>query len=306
MDRTRFIGGSDLGHVVNAPPYGCARKLWYQKQGVEPDYEVEFRGHLIRGTKLEPLIVEEYQERTGRKVRRTGSRFGEEDWQAGAMDRMIVGDERGPGVLECKTANERAFRSFMRDGLPLSYQLQIQWYMGLAGYKWGAFAVLEPSNWRFETFEVSFDPSAYELVREMATQFWAMVGGCGEPDRLPVSDKRCGKCEFRHSCQGAALLDRVDVDEDAETIAGLGSIAAEYLALRDVRDEAEEAMEALKADAAAMIGDAPGGVAPGYRISFKPQVSQRVDTVALKKQFPDIYAKVIKPSVSRPFRVFPA
>jgi predicted phage-related endonuclease len=133
-----------------------------------------------------------------------------------------------------------------------------------------------------------------------------MVGGCGEPDRLPVTDKRCGKCEFRHSCQGAALLDRVDVDEDAESIAGLGSIAAEYLALRDVRDEAEEAMEALKADAAAMIGDAPGGVAPGYRISFKPQVSQRVDTVALKKQFPDIYAKVIKPSVSRPFRVFPA
>jgi predicted phage-related endonuclease len=101
-------------------------------------------------------------------------------------------------------------------------------------------------------------------------------------------------------------LDRVDVDEDAETIAGLGSIAAEYLALRDVRDEAEEAMEALKADAAAMIGDAPGGVAPGYRISFAPQVSQRVDTVALKKFYPDIYAAVVKPSVSRPFRVFPA
>ena len=83
MDRTRFIGGSDLGHIVNAPPYGCARKLWYQKRGVQPDYEIEFRGHLIRGTKLEPLIVEEYQARTGRKVRRTGSRFGEEDWQAG-------------------------------------------------------------------------------------------------------------------------------------------------------------------------------------------------------------------------------
>lgn len=27
MDRTRFIGGSDLGHIVNAPPYGCARKF---------------------------------------------------------------------------------------------------------------------------------------------------------------------------------------------------------------------------------------------------------------------------------------
>ena len=306
MDRTKFIGGSDIGAIVNAPPYGCARKLWYKKRGVEPDYEVEFRGHLIRGTKLEPLIVEEYQERTGRKVRRTGSRFGEEDWQAGAMDRMIVGDERGPGVLECKTANERAFRGFLREGLPLSYQLQIQWYMGLAGYRWGAFAVLEPSQWRFETFEVSFDPAAFAMVREMAEEFWAMVQGEGEPQRLPVSDKRCGACEYRHSCQGVALLDAVDVDADAETIPGLGSLAAEYLALREVRDDAEAAMETIKAEAAAMIGDLPGGVAPGYRVQYKPQVSQRVDTVALKKQFPDIYAKVIKPSVSRPFRVFPA
>jgi predicted phage-related endonuclease len=101
-------------------------------------------------------------------------------------------------------------------------------------------------------------------------------------------------------------LDRVDVDEDAETIAGLGSIAAEYLALREVRDDAEEAMEALKADAAALIGDGPGGVAPGWRVTFKPQVSQRVDTAALKSNFPDVYAAVVKPSVSRPFRVFPA
>ncbi|NBW16312.1 MAG: hypothetical protein EBR82_50860 [Caulobacteraceae bacterium] len=305
MDRTKFIGGSDIGAIVNAPPYGCARKLWYQKRGVEPDYEVPFRGHLVRGTKLEPLIVEEYETRTGRKVRRKKVVRGASH-EAGAMDRMILGDERGPGVLECKTANERAFRGFLREGLPLSYQLQIQWYMGLAGYRWGAFAVLEPSQWRFETFEVDADAAAFAMVREMAEEFWRMVQGEGEPQRLPVSDKRCGRCEYRHSCQGVALLDAVDVDANAETIPGLGSLAAEYLALRDVRDEAEEAMEALKADAAAMIGDAPGGVAPGYRISFKPQVSQRVDTVALKKQFPDIYAKVIKPSVSRPFRVFPA
>ena len=305
MDRTGFIGGSDIGAIVNATPYGCARKLWYQKRGIQPDYEVPLRGHLVRGTKLEPLIVEEYEVRTGRKVRRKKVVRGA-GHEAGAMDRMILGDRRGPGVLECKTANERAFRGFLRDGLPLSYQLQIQWYMGLARYWWGAFAVLEPSAWRFETFEVEFDPSAFAMVRKMAEEFWRMVQGEGEPQRLPASDKRCGGCEFRHSCQGVALLDAVDVDADAETIPGLGSLAAEYLALRDVRDDAEAAMETIKTEAAAMIGDLPGGVAPGYRVQYKPQVSQRVDTAALKKNYPDIYAAVVKPSVSRPFRVFPA
>jgi predicted phage-related endonuclease len=41
-------------------------------------------------------------------------------------------------------------------------------------------------------------------------------------------------------------------------------------------------------------------------VQYKPQVSQRVDTAALKGKYPDIYAAVVKPSVSRPFRVFPA
>jgi len=305
MDRTGFIGGSDIGAIVNAPPYGCARRLWYQKRGVQPDYEVPFRGHLIRGAKLEPLIVEEYEVRTGRKVRRKKLVRGA-GHEAGAMDRMILGDQRGPGVLECKTANERAFRGFLREGLPLSYQLQIQWYMGLAGYWWGAFAVLEPSQWRFETFEVAFDQAAFDLARQMAEEFWRMVQGEGEPQRMPVSDKRCSGCEYRHSCQGVALLDAVSVDYKVETILVLDSLASVYLALRDVRDDAEAAMETIKTEAAAMIGDLPGGVAPGYRVQYKPQVSQRVDTAALKKNYPDIYAAVVKPSVSRPFRVFPA
>ncbi len=92
MTRTGFIGGSDLGSIVNAPPYGCARKLWYQKRAVEPDYEVPFRGHLLRGVKLEPLIVAEYVAKTGNKVRRRKASRGIADHEMGAMDRVILGD----------------------------------------------------------------------------------------------------------------------------------------------------------------------------------------------------------------------
>jgi predicted phage-related endonuclease len=306
MDRKQYIGGSDLGSVVNAPPYGCARKLWYQKRGIEPDYAIEFKGHLIRGTKLEPLIVEEYVAKTGKKVRRRESVKGEAAHEFGLVDRIILNDLRGPGVLECKSANERNFRKFIKEGLPLAYRLQIQWYIGHAGYQWGAFAVLEPSNWRFETFEVDFDAEAFQMVREIVADFWEMVQGNGEPDRLPVSDKRCQSCEWRHSCQGVALLEAVDAADTGDEIPELANLAAEYLQLRDVRDEAEEAMESVKADAMNLLGDRAGATAPGFRLLCKPQTSMRVDSKALKAKHPDVYEAVVKPSVSRPFRVFPA
>jgi predicted phage-related endonuclease len=306
MDRTKHIGGSDIGSVVNAPPYGCARKLWYQKRGIEPDYAIEFKGHLIRGTKLEPLIVEEYTAKTGNTVRRRKTIQGEKDYEIGQPDRIILNDPRGPGILETKSANERNFRKFQKEGLPLSYQLQIQWYMGHAGYKWGAFAILEPSNWRFDHFEVHFDASAFDLVREMVAQFWAMVQGEGEPDRLPVSDKRCQSCEWRHSCQGVALLESVDADDTDAEIPALADLAQEYLQLREVRDEAEDAMDSVKAEAMGLLGDRAGAMAPGFRVLCKPQTSMRVDSKALKAKFPDVYEAVVKPSVSRPFRVFPA
>jgi len=306
MDRTKHIGGSDIGSVVNAPPYGCARKLWYQKRGVEPDYAIEFKGHLIRGTKLEPLIVQEYCEKTGNDVRRRKTIQGQRDYEIGQPDRIILNDPRGPGILETKSANERNFRKFQKEGLPLSYQLQIQWYMGHAGYKWGAFAILEPSNWRFDHFEVSFDAAAFDLVRGMVAQFWAMVQGEGEPDRLPVSDKRCQSCEWRHSCQGVALLEVVDATDTGDEIPALADLAQEYLQLREVRDEAEDAMDSVKAEAMGLLGDRAGAMAPGFRVLCKPQTSMRVDSKALKSKFPDVYEAVVKPSVSRPFRVFPA
>jgi len=65
-------------------------------------------------------------------------------------------------------------------------------------------------------------------------------------------------------------------------------------------------MEQIKEEALRLLGDAASATAPGYRIIAKPQVSQRVDTNALKSKHPEVYQSVLKPSVSRPFRVLPA
>src|SRR5262245_38151315 len=32
------IGGSDVAHLFNEPPYGCSRRLWLEKRGIPPDY----------------------------------------------------------------------------------------------------------------------------------------------------------------------------------------------------------------------------------------------------------------------------
>jgi predicted phage-related endonuclease len=65
-------------------------------------------------------------------------------------------------------------------------------------------------------------------------------------------------------------------------------------------------MEAVKEEATRLLQDRAGATAPGFRVGYKPQTSMRVDSKALKTKFPDVYEAVVKPSVSRPFRVFPA
>lgn len=304
-DRLHHIGGSDLGSVLNLPPYGCARRLWYEKRAVEPDYAERFNGALVRGTKLEDLIAEEYTAQTGRVVRRRGVVKGTAH-ESGHMDRHIVAfDERGPGVLECKTMGERVYRKAMKEGLPLSYQIQLQWYIGLSGWSWGSFAVLWPDGWQFQWFDVAFDPETFSMLRDEASKFWALVENGPAPEALPPSDKRCGRCPYRLSCQGMALIEGVDVSE-AASIPELSPLLEEYVELRDIRDEAEEGMEAVKTKAAAIVGSAGTAETPGYRLVWKPVTSNRVDTNALKQKYPDVYKNVVKPSVSRPFKVYPA
>jgi putative phage-type endonuclease len=320
MDKSNFlkerrsgVGGSDVHHVFSLEPWGCARRLWYEKRGVEPDYPRDEGGVLRRGTLLEPLVAEEYARATGREVETVGRALHHKEHRELLVhvDRLIAPDADAPvpeemGVLEIKTANREMFYKLKREGLPHAYILQLQHGMMVAGCQWGAFAVLWPDQWKLLHWDVAGDPMLQSAIRTRCLEFWQIVQDGTQPEQLPAKDKRCARCEYRTSCQGKALLEAVGDHEDGDVPfdGALTDLAAQYLELRDIRDEADEQLGAIKDALHAALDQRTAVDATGARIYYRPVTSMRWDTRALGKDRPELAEKYKKPSVSRPLRVF--
>lgn len=313
-ERRTGLGGSDMAGVLNAAPYGCARRLWYEKTGLIPDYLPPHPGALLRGQRLEDLVAAEYTLHTGKSCRRLAMRRHPKlPWALVHVDRQILGDARGPGVLECKSASWRAFAEMKRSGLPEAYVAQLQWALYVTGYGWGAFAVLEPESWDFVTFEMAADPAVAAVLARRAREFWGDVLNGVAPHPLPEArDRRCQTCVYRRTCRGEALAAAARLpEEDAGPVPEdrtpeFEQLAADYAFARERREEAEELEQQIAGRIKESLGDRTAVAVPslGVRFYFRPQVSQRVDTAALKKKYPEIAAELTRPSVSRPFRFY--
>lgn len=314
MDRTgKILGGSDWGDVLSLKPYGCARKLWYQKTGQKPDYPQEVSGPMQRGTRMEKIVADIYAASKQRKLQKRKSypAHGPE-WLQGSPDYRIMGndDGRGPGILEVKTAGEWAFKKFKREGLPGYYVMQLQHYLALTGYIWGAWAILWPDAWEFVTFDVERDDKLIGVLWTAGELFIRALENGPIPDRIDPPDRRCSSCPFRTTCQGQVLLeaaggdreDLVALDDEQE----LPGLLADYRELKSVVDEATDHLDVVKAAIKGRmkaIGHEAAQI-PGSRVYCRTITSMRIDSRQLRKDQPQIAEKYSKPSISTPLKVY--
>jgi predicted phage-related endonuclease len=311
MDRTQGIGGSDAKHLFNLEPYGCERKLWYQKRGTEPDF-VPHKAIFDRGHILEDIVAKMYTEQTGFKVRRVNRTLVHHnyDYLIGHIDRQIMNKEGETGVLECKTMGYYAFKKLKTEGLSDDYILQMQHYLAVTGYTWGAFAILWADGWEFLTFEVQRDDELIQQIIDKASIFWRKVENGQAPDRLDVKDKRCRSCEFRNKCQEALLLEYAkafddDKEEDVcELTDDFNELLEEYKDAKQIADEANEYLEEIKDKIKSKVGDKQVLKNDYAKIIYKPIQSKRLNTQALKKDMPEIYEKYGKITVSKQLKIY--
>lgn len=213
-ERLTGLGGSDAGGYMGLG-YGCRRRVYYHKTSTPMDYPDSLPFALFdAGHRCEGVILREYVRRTGRVVTvpETAIRHPEHGFMLVHLDGLI--DEGfdtpvGDGVLEIKSMGDYAWDSFLRNGPPIGYTLQLQHAMFVTGLKWGAFAfhhrlggdeAIPPEEWEIEFFDVAADAEKQsELLREAST-LWSMIQSREPPARLPKGDKRCEKCEFRDTC----------------------------------------------------------------------------------------------------------
>ena len=310
-ERQLGIGGSDEHHVFSEPPYGCARRLWYDKRGVDQDYPEDETAVMQRGTRLEDLVAELYAERTGRTVERRGTIVSvEHPWARVNIDRAILGvPDRGPGVLEVKTHNYWMFRQIKKHGLQTGHILQAQHGCKVTGHAWASYAILHPDSWDLIHFDVERDDTLIAQMVDAGAAFWRQVEHGPMPDPLPEIDRRCHTCPWRKTCRGeallaAALISREEFLAPLEQDSSLAELLADYREAKRMADDSAETLDAVKDALRERLGDRQAVECEGTRIYYRPQIAQRVDTAGLRAKYPLVYQDVIKPSESRPLKVY--
>jgi predicted phage-related endonuclease len=298
-ERLSGVGGSDAHHLGSMEPWGCERRLAYEKRGTPRDFpDRELARILARGKRLEAIAAELYTEATGRTLYRIGVRRVEEaPYLLVHPDRRLQAiDERGPGIWEAKVPGEWAFKKYEIAGLPPAYILQVQWALMVTGYQWGAFCLFWADGWQLLRFDVERNDALCTELEARGHAFWRQVENGPLPDQLPTDDPRCGKCGWRFTCLGPAA-ERLSTkkDADAEIVElkdpELERMVDDYVDAREIATQSADVVDAIKEQIKGKLADVRAADVGGHRVYYKQQKdSVFIDEKAVKTGKPKFVA----------------
>jgi len=177
VDRSKYLGGSDIGAILGLSSFRTPLQVWQEKTGKET---AQFDSLPLRfGSFAEEFVAREYSRSTGLALRHDESIFihPKYPFMCAHLDRLVfgMGLEHPPTkILECKTANPFARSDWGRvgtDEVPLSYLAQCAWYQAITGIANADVAVLF-GNSEFRIYEIQRDLALEDLVIAQAIHFW--------------------------------------------------------------------------------------------------------------------------------------
>ncbi len=314
--RKKGMGGSDVASALGLSPWRTPVELWQEKRGEGEPQRCSDAMHW--GTVLEQAIADEFAKVTGMAVAEVPYTFveGEEDWMRANIDRAIVSDsatrpvvEGKPNfrkVLECKTANAfstsqwgesqtdeiKAGKVVTEHKIPLYYETQVQWYLGLTGADICYVAVLIGGN-DFRCYEVPRNQAVIDSLKEKMSDFWFNYVKAGKkPDAIDLDDVR-----HLYPAETGAM-----VEASAETAVAIG----EYRNLKGQIDSLKKQLDAVATQIGVAVGENEGLTIGGEKaVTFKAQSRATFDAKQLKADAPDIWSKYAGRSApSRVLRVY--
>lgn len=288
--RRHGIGGSDAAAIAGLNPWRSPAEVYLEKVG-EIDGP-EDNEKMYWGRVLEQLVAEEFNIRTGKKVRRRNAilRHSEYPFMLANVDRLVVGEKAG---LECKTASEYAKDQWDSENVPDMYYLQCQHYLAVTGYDRWYLAVLIGGN-KFKYYTIDRDEEVIEYLIKIEADFWELVKNETPP-------------EMDGSQSSDDVLKILYPEAEPESEIELPREAEQLLKERDEWKEAMDHAESKKKECENKIKAMLGGAEKGYigdrKVSWKTVVSNRFDSKTFKKDQPEIYEKYCKQSEYRRFSV---
>lgn len=223
-ERKGAIGGSDVADLLDLAPFGCERKLWYDKKGIPEDFpnELDENPNIRRGTVLEDIAIAEFC-----KEHDYVDPFGKAPPQAVHPDHQVIAAhadrllvKRGGTTHEAnetKIPRRDIFDQVKASGQPFeSWVAQNRWTMFAYRLKRGVINMFSPDAWQAVKFEIIADKGMEEQFVQVAEMFWSQL--TINPDNIfPVKAEDypgCRRCPWRRTCRGMGRIAAVAADQD--------------------------------------------------------------------------------------------
>ena len=171
--RTTGIGGSDAPAIMGVSPFLSLVQLYLLKTGQAKSNAETAKTRA--GHAMEAVIANLYRAETGHFVRRDLKVriHPEHRFLLVNLDRVILGDPRGVGILECKNTSSQFLRRYEQEGyeLPPSWYTQVQHAMMVTGYAWAEVAAYV-DGWELRIFPVARDEAFIRELQAREIRFW--------------------------------------------------------------------------------------------------------------------------------------
>lgn len=170
-DRLTGVGASEAAAALGVSPYDTPLSLYLRKVGLagEPAESEAMRW----GNRLEPLLAEAYEERTGRRIER--SQVFLRDAGRPCLLATLDGLDSAGEIVELKTIGTHAARGRLgdegTDELPEHWLIQAHQQMVVAGADVVHFGVLVGGQ-EFRLYDVRRDDTLARAVADGVCRFW--------------------------------------------------------------------------------------------------------------------------------------
>ncbi len=289
-ERQNGIGGSDSSVILGFNSWKSPFQLYLEKTG---EHVEEINNEFIYwGNVLEDVVAKEFELRTGKKVRRRNQMFRhpEHSFMFANIDRDVVGEK---ALLECKTTNAFNSEAWEGDEVPAAYICQLQHYMAVLGYEKAYIAVLIGGN-KFVWKEVERDDEFIEIMIQHEKAFWenhVLAGVPPQIDGSPSATELLNK--LYPTDNGTAIM----IDSETEKlIEAIESIKAEEKQLETQRKAYENQLKMT-------LEEASEGHSQHFKVTYKAQTRNTVDSKRLKLEEPAVYERFVKPTTTRVLKI---
>lgn len=259
--RSKHIGGSEVAALFGEHAQVTPFELWHRKIGNIPEPDLSDNDRVMWGTILEPAIAAGVAQKTGWTVRKVRRYLSNADiGLGGSLDFEVIGNDRGPGILEIKTADWMVAKNWEDGTPPLAYMLQVMSYLSLTGRSWGCMAVLVGGN-DLRLFDFERRPKTIELIEAKVRDFWQSIRDNKEPKPDFAKDAATVGAIYASTEEGK-VIDLNGSNRAPELIAQYQQAAAD-------EKDAENRKKAAKAELMTLIGDAELAYCGFSKISAK-------------------------------------